>query len=142
MKQDLLSKLGIALLLIFMISALQAQSEVSVKPFVRHTMYITGTGDRGTNLDSFLLVMKQKVMDPNPYYVSTKILRHWWGHDSREVILISELKNWGDIMKASERQREILQQLEQKPGGEEFFKIMNSYFSPEQHSDEIYRIIE
>lgn len=77
----------------------------------------------------------------NPFYTNSKIVTHWWGHDSREVILISELNSWDDIPKAFDKQRELQMKFIKETGGKDFAKQWMALFMPEHHSDEIYRVV-
>ena len=49
-------------------------------------------------------------MNPNPYFVSAKIIRHWWGHNSRQVIFMFELESWDDIERAFDERDEIIKE--------------------------------
>ncbi|MGN6400574.1 MAG: hypothetical protein ACTHMD_08980 [Flavisolibacter sp.] len=126
---------------LLMALSLGVHAQSAAKPFVMHTMYLNGNlENQNTNLDSLLKVYKQHVLDPNSYFASSKIIRHWWGHDSREVTIITELKNLDDLEKAFEKQNELLKQY--TSSSKNFAHLWAQAFSPEHHSDEIYRVIE
>jgi hypothetical protein len=120
--------------------ACSAQQNTPVKPMLVHTIYVNATlENRNINLDSLLRIYKHYLLDPNQYYSNSKIVSHWYGHDSRELLIISELKSWADIEKAESRQEEIIRQL--PPSMDEGGKLWFSFLFPEHHSDEIYRVI-
>jgi len=129
------------LTLLFISLSFGVHAQNNPKPFVMHTMYLNGSMEnQGTNLDSLLKVYKQNILDPNSYLASSKIIRHWWGHDSREVIIITELKNLSDLEQAFQKQNELLRQYTNS--NKNFARVWGQIFSPEHHSDEIYRVIE
>ena len=134
--------LSVALLLCTSMSHVHAQDNRVSKPYIVHAMYLNITADnRNENVDSLLSIYKQKVIDANSHFASVKLVRHWWGNDSRQVLFIYELKSWNDIEAAFDKQRELERQLFNSADGA-MGKLWASLFLPEHHSDEIYRIIE
>lgn len=90
-------------------------------------------------LDSLTHQFHTKVWSKNPFVISHKTVRHWWGHDSRDLIEITELKNWEDIPKAMQKNDELFKAAwSTKEGRESFNKAYNKYFTG-KHSDEIYQ---
>lgn len=133
---------SIAVLLCTAVSVLHAQSNRVDKPLIVHTMYLNAAaGNRNINVDSLLTAYKQKVIDGNSYFTSAKLVRHWWGNDSRQVLFIYELKSWDDIEKAFNMQHEMEQQFFTSNNGAAG-KLWTSLFLPEHHSDEIYRVVQ
>lgn len=113
------------------------------KPLIIQTMYLDGQeSNQRVNVDSLLKIWKQRIMDPNPYFESTKIVTHWWGKDSREVVFIYVLKSWSDLEKSFEKRNEIIKEHKGWTDAEakEFGKVWRSLFSG-HHSDEIYRVV-
>ena len=130
----------ITLLLIVSFS-LKAQDNQPIKPLIEQTLYLNpGFGNLNQNLDSIMKIYKQRVLDPNPYFVNTKILSHWWGHDSRELIFVFELKSWDDIDKAFNKQKDIISHLNatEKDG---MGDMIRSLAKGSHHSDEIYQVL-
>lgn len=115
------------------------------RPFIIHTNYINMAGGlKRVNLDSLLKIWEQRVMAPNPYFVNSKIVTHWWGHDSRQVLFMYELKSWDDIPKAFEERGKILKAHKGWASEDDvkaFRELWRSVFLPEHHSDEIYRVV-
>lgn len=138
--------LGIIAILFVISVRLQAQNNSAPKPLIIQTMYISPSeATMRVNLDSLLKIWKERVMNPNPFFVSTKIVQHWWGHDSREVIFIFELKSWDDIERAFEKRNEILKDHKgwaTKEDAQAFGKLWRSiFFNEPHHSDEIYQVV-
>ncbi|HTQ66468.1 MAG TPA: hypothetical protein VMI12_16865 [Puia sp.] len=130
----------LASLIFVWVSECSAQQNMDAKPVLVHTIYINvTTANRSLNIDSLLKIFKHYVLDANQYYTNNKIIKHWYGHDSREIIIICELKSWSDIEKAENRQDEILGHLPSSldEGG----KMWSLFIFPEHHSDEIYRVV-
>lgn len=137
--------IGISLSLCCLSSnSLYAQADEEAKPFIVQTNYLQITeANRDLNLDSLLKIYKERLMDANPYFTSSKIVLHWWGHDSRQLIIIHELKSWDDIEKAFDKRNELMRTMI-KDGDEntkKFMKVMRAVFEGSHHSDEIYRVV-
>jgi hypothetical protein len=131
---------------LFLLSAMglfaKAQEISKSKPLLIHTMYLNATlENRMLNIDSVLQIMKKNILEPNPYYISSKIVSHWYGHDSREVLILTELKSWDDITRAEIRQDEIIMQLKKDKNMQAAGNMWESLIFPEHHSDEIYRVV-
>jgi hypothetical protein len=75
----------------------------------------------------------------NQYVVSSRAVRHWWGHNNRDFIQIMEVKTWEDVIKAEQRANELFEKAwSTKEARENFNKAYSKYFTG-KHSDEIYR---
>jgi hypothetical protein len=112
------------------------------KPFVVHTMYLNRSAETiHIKLDSLLKVYKENVMDKNPYFADSKIVMHWWGHDSREVIQMCELKNMNELEAAFDQQNSLFMGYVKthKKFADQWLSV---FLRPEHHSDEIYRVVE
>jgi hypothetical protein len=89
--------------------------------------------------DSLTHQFQIKVWDKNPLVISHKTVRHWWGHDNRDVIEITVIKTWEDIPKAMQKNNELfLEAWSTKEARDSFDKAYNKYFTG-KHSDEIYQ---
>jgi hypothetical protein len=89
--------------------------------------------------DSLITLYNTKVWDKNPYVISHKTIRHWWGNNNRDVIEITEIKTWEDIPKAMQKNNELFMQTwSTEEEREKFNKALDKYFTG-QHSDEIYQ---
>lgn len=120
---------------------IQAQTnDTAVKPMIIQTMYLNpGPEAEGVNLDSLLTVYKKNIIDPNQQIKSSKILSHWWGGDSRQIIMIYELESFESVVETFEKQSDLVSEyIEANP---EFLEQWQNVMSNSHHGDEIYRII-
>ena len=92
--------------------------------------------------DSLTHQFQTKVWDKNPLVISHKTVRHWWGHDNRDVIEITVIKTWEDIPKAMQKNNELFMEAwATEEARESFDKAYNKYFTG-KHSDEIYQEVK
>jgi hypothetical protein len=90
-------------------------------------------------LDSLAQIYMDNAFKNNPYVVSYKVLRHWWGHDNRDFVRIVEVKSWDDVVKAFEEvSNQIKNAVPDKAERDAFEKAYFKYFTG-KHSDEIYQ---
>ena len=134
---------AVILLLVFTSSAQNSSGgHKERKVCLVFTGYLNMTMDNmNVNVDSLLKVYKETFYDKNPYYHNTMIARHWYGNDSREVIIITELNSWDDISKADAKRDEIVRGIENNPAMMQFGKAMFSIILPEHHSDDICYVV-
>ncbi|GMU95159.1 hypothetical protein [Ignavibacterium album] len=89
--------------------------------------------------DSLTHQYQTKVWDKNPYVISHRTVRHWWGHDNRDIIEITEVKTWEDIPKAMAKSNELFMEAwSTKEARDKFNKAYDKFFTG-KHSDEIYQ---
>lgn len=90
-------------------------------------------------MDSLAVLLLNKTFGKdNEYVVSSKIMRHWWGHDNRDFIQVIEVKSWDDVIKANQRSGELFEKAwPTKAEQDAFNDAFGKYFTG-QHSDEIY----
>ncbi|MFO7526409.1 MAG: hypothetical protein R6W68_13240 [Ignavibacteriaceae bacterium] len=92
--------------------------------------------------DSLTHLYNTNVWGKNPYIISHKTIRHWWGNDNRDVIEITEVKTWEDIPKAMEKNNELFMAAwSTKESRDAFNKAYDKYFTG-KHSDEIYQEVK
>lgn len=92
--------------------------------------------------DSLTHQFQTKVWNKNPYVISHKTIRHWWGNNNRDIIEITEIKSWEDIPKAMQKNDELFKEAwPSKAAQDQFNKAYNKYFTG-KHSDEIYREVK
>ena len=139
MKTKIMCLSGIFMLAVsFCVHAQTTQNPV--KPMIVQTMYLNpGPDAEGINLDSLLTVYKKNIIDPNQQIKSSKILSHWWGADSREILMIYELGSFGSVVETFERQNELVE--EYVKDNPQFLEQWQTVMSNSHHGDEIYRII-
>lgn len=126
--------LGIAL---FNTTNLQAQ-ENDGHVFVITTLKMnSGAGMTFAQQDS--MFNDQLMIDKkNKYIVSTKLMRHYYGSDSRDAVVLREYKSFGDIDKAGEEDEKLFEkkypkESDRMAAGKRFRNAVS------WHKDEIYR---
>lgn len=96
------------------------------------------TDGSASELDSLAKVMMDNSYKNNPYVLSYGVVRHFWGHDSRDFIQMITVKSFEDINKAeSEGNTEFMKAMPDKADRQAFNKAFSKYFTG-KHSDEIY----
>jgi len=126
---------------------LLGQVKEKPKPFIIKTVHVNLTESTvRVNMDSLLKIWKERILDQNPFFVSSRILRHWWGSDSRDVVFIYEFKSWDDIVPAFEKVNELIKAHKGWANDDDFKAFGKLWFSlfmnNPQHSDEIYQIVK
>ena len=88
--------------------------------------------------DSLNQLYTDKVIKKNDLILSTKTLRHFWGNDNTDFLVMYEVKSWEDITKANEKNDELFEAAwKTEDERKAFWKAWNAYFTG-RHSDEIY----
>jgi hypothetical protein len=92
--------------------------------------------------DSLTYLYNTNVFEKNEYILNYKVVRHWWGNNTKDFIVIYEVKNWEDVIKASTRNNELFEEYWDTPKARKLFKeAYNKYFTV-KHPDEIYREVK
>jgi hypothetical protein len=125
--------------LIFFSSILSAQDEGNVP--VVHIQTNTMKGMLGDDADAFneMLVRQAKVMNADPRVLSSNILRHFWGADSRDLVIVTEFKSETDLFSFYNDMNSLLEKAYSKEQLDADNTLWNKYVG--QHSDEIYRVV-
>jgi hypothetical protein len=107
--------------------------------FVMTTMERAPMPEGGSvaEFDSLTQLYTDRVIKKNDLILSSRIVRHWWGHNNRDFVVMYEVKEWGDVDKAMSHNDELFQKAWSKEDGAKFNKAYNRYFTG-KHSDEIY----
>lgn len=92
-------------------------------------------GGTASERDSVLGIMTE-LTKMNPKYVSMRVLRHSWGHNSQDWVMITEYANWDDIESSGKMDEENFKKKWPNGNMESFDRMFNKYFPT--HSDEIY----
>ena len=95
---------------------------------------ITEDGTRAER-DSLFMVGVE-LQKSNPKYLSVKVLRHYWGSDSRDWVFITEYATWADIDEAFKIDEENFKKKWPDKSWVEYRRMFGKYFTT--HSDEIY----
>ena len=83
-----------------------------------------------------LLTMLTELTKMNPKYLSQKTLRHHWGHNNQDWVVITEYANWDDIESSGKIDEDNFKKKWPKEDFAKFNRATFKYFPT--HSDEIY----
>jgi hypothetical protein len=121
-------------------SNLFAQEENNGNIFVVTTFEMAfKPGNTMAEFDSLNKLYTEKVISKNNLIVSQRTLRHFWGHNNRDFVVITEVKNWGDIIEANKLSNELFEKAwPNEEARKEYNDANNKYFTG-KHSDEIYQ---
>ena len=106
------------------------------------TWYVENPEDGSpAEYDSLATIIYDKVVSKNKYIVNRTLVRHYWGSDSRQRVIITEYASMEDIAKADEEGGRLFREAfpneeDRKAFGDAFGKYWNGY-----HSDEIYSLV-
>lgn len=92
-------------------------------------------GGSASERDSVLGIMTE-LTKMNPKYVSERVLRHSWGHNSQDWVMITEYANWDDIESSGKIDEDNFKKKWPNGNMESLNRTFNKYFPT--HSDEIY----
>ena len=122
--------------LVLLSAPAEAQDESHI--FVMTTWeYLSPEDGSGTERDALLSSYFDEVTMKNEYIVSQIQLRHNYGSDSGQWIVIAEYRSWNDIDAGGHRDSELfLAHWTTHEEQEEFNSALGKYFGG--HSDEIY----
>ena len=128
---------AICFLLIASLTHAQDEPEGSVYVITTITV-MTPDGGSMAELDSLNQLYLEKLVVPNDKIVSQESMMHYYGSDSRDLVVVTEYANWCDI----EGSEDVMDDLAKAAWPDDaerkaFFQKWNSYFK--MHSDEIYR---
>jgi hypothetical protein len=89
--------------------------------------------------DSLNYLYTKNVFAKNEFILNYKVIRHWWGNNSKDFIIIYEVREWGDVIKASKRNNELFEEYWSTPEErKKFNQAYDKYFTV-KHPDEVYR---
>jgi hypothetical protein len=89
--------------------------------------------------DSLNTLYMNNVINKNEYIISQRALRHLWGHNSLDLVYITEYNSFDDIEKGLDRNTELFREAwTTSEERQAFNSTIFSYFRG-RHSDEIYQ---
>jgi hypothetical protein len=88
--------------------------------------------------DSLTYLYNTNVFEKNEYILNYKVLRHWWGNNTKDFIVVYEVKNWEDVIIASTRNNELFEEYWDTPEARKSFKEAYDKYFTVKHPDEIY----
>ncbi|MBN2366517.1 MAG: hypothetical protein EH225_11320 [Calditrichaeota bacterium] len=129
-----------AMALVFIVNTTSFSQENQGNAFVVTVMELAMPEDGSVaEFDSLNQLYTDKVIKKNNLILSHRNLRHWWGNDNREFVVIYEVASWGDILKANEMNNTLFEEAWiTEETRKEFNHAYNKYFTG-KHSDEIYQ---
>lgn len=132
-----ISVLFLSSLFLFSTSSL-AQSDEA--PHVIHiqTSKLTALGDDAEAFGD-MLRRQSEIFNKDPRLINSNIARHYWGNDSRDLVIINEFKNMDDL---ESFYNDINSMLEKGMTKEQFDKdneLWNKHVG--MHSDEVYSAV-
>jgi hypothetical protein len=134
--------LVLGLLILFNFSDVYAQNDDG--PAVVITTVEMAMPEDGSiaEFDSLNQLYTDKVIKKNDLIQNFKMLRHWWGHNNRDMLMIYDVKSWNDILAANQKNNELFEQAwTTEESRDAFNKAFNKYFTG-KHSDEIYSLVK
>jgi hypothetical protein len=98
-------------------------------------------GPMGSDAEAFREMLKRQgdVFNKDPRVISTYVLRHFWGADSRDLVIVTEFKNYEDLFSFSNEMNSMLEKVFTKEQLDADDVLWNKYVG--QHADEIYQLI-
>jgi len=133
----------VVLLFLFCFTNLLAQQPSDDEVVVITKLQLAFPED-GSNaeFDSLNQLYTDKVIKKNEHILWHRNVRHLWGSDSRDYLVIYGLKSFEDVNKANERNNELFEEAWATEEAREVYNnAMNKYFTT-VHSDEIYTDIK
>jgi len=79
------------------------------------------------------------VVNGDPRVINSYVLRHFWGADSRDLVVVTEFKNEMDLFSFYNDMNSILEKAFSKEQLDADNALWNKYIG--QHSDEIYSMV-
>ncbi len=110
-------------------------------PHVIHIQTNKLISDLSDDAEAFgdMLRRQAEIYNKDPRLISSNILRHNWGNDSRDLIIISEFKNMEDLQSFYNDLNSILEAGMSKEQLEKDNELWGKYVG--MHSDEVYAAI-
>lgn len=98
-------------------------------------------GMMGDDAEAFneLIVRQTGVINADSRVIRSYTLRHYWGDDSRDLVLVTEFKNIDDLFSFYDDLDSLLEKAMSKEQLDADNELWGKYVG--QHSDEIYRVV-
>jgi hypothetical protein len=106
--------------------------------FVSTTFHtVMPEGGRFAERDSLMEIYHKLVTEKNPLILSQRVMQHFYGHDSHDMVVVTEYKSWADIDAADKKDTELFEKnWADQPARRQYNRTLNKYFTG--HADEIY----
>jgi len=108
---------------------------------VVHMQTNTMKGMLGDDVKAFneMLVRQEGVINGDPRVINSYVLRHFWGADSRDLVIVTEFKNEMDLFSFYNDMNSLLEKAFSKEQLDADNALWNKYVG--EHSDEIYSMV-
>jgi hypothetical protein len=108
---------------------------------VVHVQTFKMSGFLGDDADAFneMLVRQAGIINGDARVLRSYVLRHWWGDDSRDLVLVSEFAKGDDLFTFYEDLGGIFEKALSKEQLDADDALLAKYGG--YHSDEIYRVV-
>ncbi len=96
----------------------------------------------GTNaeFDSLNSLYNKNVLAKNELIITYRTYSHWFGHNNREFITMTEVKSWEDVIAANQRNTELFEEAWATEAERKAFNDAYNKYLTGAHSDEIYQV--
>jgi ABC-type sulfate transport system substrate-binding protein len=129
---------AILLLAAFSPAAYSQQTEADGNIFhVQTLQFQMPEGGSWAEFDSLTALLNKNVITKNNKIVSQRFLRHLWGSNSRQLLVITEYRNIADLVGEDTEGEALFAAAWKDDQQKAFNKAYNKYWNSE-HSDEIY----
>jgi RNAse (barnase) inhibitor barstar len=108
---------------------------------VVHVQTFKMTGTMGDDADAFneSLTRQAQTINGDSRVLRSYVLRHFWGADSRDLVLITEFENSENLFSFYNELDSIFEKAFSQEQRDKDDALWNKYVG--QHSDEIYRVV-
>jgi len=108
---------------------------------VVHMQTNTMKGMLGDDVKAFneMLVRQEDVINGDPRVINSYVIRHFWGADSRDLVIVTEFKNEMDLFSFYNDMNSLLEKAFSKEQLDADNALWNKYVG--EHSDEIYSMV-
>lgn len=130
--------LSSALFFFSSISFAQEGSDVQVVHIQTNTM--KGMLDDEADAFNEMLTRQAKVMNADSRVLSSDVLRHFWGADSRDLVIVVKFKTEMDLFAFYNDFQSLLEKAYSKEQLDADTALWDKYV--DHHSDEVYRVVE
>ena len=90
--------------------------------------------------DSLNSLYNKNVLAKNELIISYKTYSHWYGHNNRDFITMTEVKSWEDVIAVNQRNTELFEEHWATEAERKAFNDASNKYFTGKHSDEIYQV--
>jgi len=90
--------------------------------------------------DSLNSLYNKNVLAKNELIISYKTYSHWFGHNNRDFITMTEVKSWEDVIAVNQRNTELFEEAWATEAERKAFNDASNKYFTGKHSDEIYQV--